>query len=320
MTDREHFGRIRLLVPALISGLVLALSLGISTGRADAAEPVTVLIAAKNGQTGGVISGVKSLGGTVTGRDFDIGYVKAKMPAGRYGKVSDISAVKSFEVDRLIPLDDPQPQGQTDPIPQTPPDASTPRTNPYMPLQDIGSDDFTADPDRDGRGTKIAVLDTGVDLANPALQETTTSDPKVVDWFNANPPGQDGTWVATEGRLNGQFSRLGKTWTAPPLGPPYAFGTLVEDRQDLAGGELAGDLDRDGVKGETIGVLQNRFTLETYVDTDQDQDFTDETPMKDYKMNGDIGTLGVDDPGTPVAEDLTFTVQTNRSDLSLIHI
>ena len=133
MTDRENFSRMGLLVPAL-AGLVLALFLGASISRADAAEPVTVLIAAKNGQTGGVISGVKSLGGTVTGKDFDIGYVKAELPAGRYGRVSDISAVKSFELDRVIPLDDPEPQGQTDPIPQTPPDASTPRANPYMPV------------------------------------------------------------------------------------------------------------------------------------------------------------------------------------------
>lgn len=211
-------------------------------------------------------------------------------------------------------MEDPKPVGQSDPLPQTPPDSSTPRSNPYMPLEDIGADDFTVNPAHDGRGTTIAVLDTGVDLAHPALQQTTTSDPKIVDWYNANPPGEDGTWVATEGRLNGQFTRDGHAWTAPATGAPYAFGTLVEDRQDLAGGELGGDLDRDGTVGETFGVIQNRFTLKVLVDTDQNFDFTNETPMIDFSQNRDIGTLGSDNPATPIAEELAFTVQTNRSD------
>ncbi|MGK2933132.1 MAG: S8 family serine peptidase, partial [Solirubrobacterales bacterium] len=107
---------------------------------------------------------------------------------------------------------------------------------------------------------------------------------------------------------------LGDTWTAPATGGPFAFGTLVEDRLDLAGGELLGDLDRDGVKGETFGVIQNRDSNRVLVDTDQDLDFTDETPIIDLKVNGDVGTLGQDDPGTAIAESLSFTVQTDRSE------
>ena len=86
-----------------------------------------------------------------------------------------------------IPIDDPQPEGAQQPIPQTPPDAKTPRVNPYMPTGDTQAAQFAlANPQWDGRGTTIAVLDSGIDLDYPALQTTTTGQPKIVDWYNAN--------------------------------------------------------------------------------------------------------------------------------------
>src|SRR4029453_6044288 len=81
----------------------------------------------------------------------------------------------------------------------------------------------------------------------------------------------------------------------------------------LAQGELGGDVDRDGVVGESIGVLQDRTTKRVYVDLDQDGDFTDEASMIDFKVNRDVGHFGTDNPATAVIERVPFVVVTDRS-------
>src|SRR4029453_4896757 len=81
----------------------------------------------------------------------------------------------------------------------------------------------------------------------------------------------------------------------------------------LAQGELGGDVDRDGVVGESIGVLQDRTTKRVYVDLDQDGDFTDEASMIDFKVNRDVGHFRTHNPGTPGTEGGPFGVVTDRS-------
>src|SRR5262249_13626853 len=71
--------------------------------------------------------------------------------------------------------------------------------------------------------------------------------------------------------------------------------------------------DRDGIRGESIGVLQDRTTKQVYVDVDQDGDFTNETPMIDFKVNRDVGHFGTDNPATGVVERVPFVVVTDRS-------
>jgi subtilisin family serine protease len=263
----------------------------------------------------GAADQLRALGGVVLKADGAVDYLKVEMPTGKAEQAGRLSSVEAVDVDGLIPIDDPQPEGAQQPIPQTPPDANTPRVNPYLPTGDTQAAQFAlANPQWDGRGTTIAVLDSGVDLDVPALQTTTTGLPKIVDWYNANSPTSgDATWITTSGRFNGTFTAAAKTWTAPATGGPYAFGQLREAAGDLAAGELGGDIDRDGVTAESIGVLQDRTTKRVYVDLDQDGDFTDQTSMIDFKANRDVQFLGTDDPATAVTERVPFVVVTDRS-------
>src|SRR5262249_38203658 len=61
-----------------------------------------------------------------------------------------------------------------------------------------------------------------------------------------------------------------------------------------------------------IGVLQDRTTKQVYVDLDQDGDFTDQTPMIDFKVNRQFGHFGTDNPATAVTERVPFVVVTDR--------
>lgn len=278
-------------------------------------KTVTLLVAAEPNKMSAAADQLRALGGVVLKTDGAVDYLKVEIPTGKAEQAARLSAVEAVDIDGLIPIDDPQPEGTQQPAPQTPPGPNTPRVNPYLPTGDTQAAQFgLANPQWDGRGTKIAVLDSGIDLDAPALQTTTTGQHKIVDWYNANSPASgDATWISTSGRFNGTFTASSRSWIAPATGGPYAFGLLREAAGELAQGELGGDIDRDGVGNESIGVLQDRTTKQVYVDIDQDGDFTDQTPMIDFKVNRDFAFLGTDNPATAVIERVPFVVVTDRS-------
>ena len=287
----------------------------LAEAQAAGKPTVTLLVAAERGRLAAAAEQLRGIGGVVAHTDADVDYLKVEVPTANAERAAKLDAVAAVDVDGLIPLEDPRPDGAQPPAPQNPPGPDTPRVNPYLPTGDTQAAQFAlANPEWDGRGVKIAVLDTGVDLDTPALQATTTGQPKVIDWYNANSPTSgDATWIATTGRFTGAFTASGQSWTAPATGGPYAFGLLRENAGELAQGELGGNVDRDATAGESIGVLQDRTTKQVYVDLDQDRDFTDQAPMIDFKVNRDVGHFGTDNPATAVVELVPFVVVTDRS-------
>jgi len=60
----------------------------------------------------------------------------------------------------------------------------------FLPKEDLGVLDFLQkQPTADGRGIVVAILDTGVDLTHPALQKTSTGEPKILDVYDATDDG-----------------------------------------------------------------------------------------------------------------------------------
>ncbi|WP_394615734.1 S8 family serine peptidase [Lentzea sp. JNUCC 0626] len=279
---------------------------------------VDLLVAAEKGKTDAAINDLKALGATVDKVEKDVDYVKVTIPRDNAAKAAKLASVDKVDVDGLIAMDDPRPQGMENPAPQKAPDSKTPRTNPYMPTQDTQAAQFAvANPKWDGRGTKIAVIDSGVDLDTPALQTTSTGERKIVDWYNANATNSgDGTWVTmTKTGKVGKFTDGGREWTAPATGGPYSFGRFSETAGDLAlaNSETGGDINRDGDRADVFGVLQDITTKEVFVDVDGDGDFTNNKRMIDYKVKYDVGYFGVDNPATAVTDRVAFVVQTDRS-------
>ena len=287
----------------------------VAEAEAAGDSTVTLLVAADDGKVDEAAAQMEALGGVVETTEESIDYLKVVVPIGNAEKAALVPAAMAVDVDGLIELDDPRPNGSQPATPQTPPSASTPAVNPYLPTGDTGAAQFVAaHPTYDGRGTIVAIMDTGVDLDTPSLSTTSTGLPKIIDWYNANAVNSgDGTWVTTTGRITGTFTTSGHDWTAPAVGGPFAFGILKENAQDLAAGELGGDLDRDGTAGESFGVLQDRTTKAVYVDLDGDFDFTDQVAMLDFGVAGQVGFFGTDNPATPVEERVPFAVTTDRS-------
>lgn len=196
------------------------------------------------------------------------------------------------------------------------PDRRTPAENPYQPAHETGAVDFVEDnPKADGRGVTIGILDSGVDIAHPALQKTTTGERKITDWVTATDPllDGDGTWLPMLTAVSGPvFTVGGREYTAPE----GSFHVNVFRESATLGGEMRGDLNRDGDTTDTWAVLYEQSSGKIRVDLNDDADFNDEEAMLPYKERKQVSAFGDDDPKTAISEEIPFVVE-YRKDVDL---
>ncbi|MBE4739385.1 MULTISPECIES: S8 family serine peptidase [Streptomyces] len=293
----------------------------LAEAKADGDKNVTMMIATTPGKTEQVAEQLDAVKGGSVGRTYDkLGYVRATVPTksadSAISAAAKLSSVQGIDLRQEIVLDDPSPVSAKDAKSQATaaktypaPGKNTPAENPYNPSFETGAVDFVKqNPKADGRGITIGVLDSGVDLAHPALQKTSTGERKIVDWVTSTDPivDGDGSWRPMTNSVAGPtFTYGGRTWTAPA--GSYSVNTFRESV--TAAGDAAGDVNRDGDTTDAWGVLYDAAAGTVTVDVNQNFDFTDDKPMKPYKDGYQIGYFGTDDPSTEVAERQPFVVE-----------
>ncbi|MCM0675376.1 S8 family serine peptidase [Micromonospora phytophila] len=288
----------------------------LAEAEAKKAPTVTLIVATDKGEAKDVADDLKALGAAVTERYDSIGYVLAKVPTSKVLKAATLPGVSAVDLDETIQLPDPQPdvapaptgrEAATQAAALPGPGADTAAANPYMPTNETGAVQFMQDhPEWDGRGVTIGIMDSGVDLGHPALQQTTTGERKIVDWVTATDPFEDATWRAMITEVTGpSFSAAGATWTAPA--GTYRFNRFSESI--TANSDPAGDVNRDGDKTDAFGILYDPATHNIWVDVNQNNNFTDDALMRPYKERFDVGYFGTDNPATAVAERMPFVVE-----------
>ncbi|MFK0253499.1 S8 family serine peptidase [Streptomyces sp. NPDC090445] len=295
--------------------------------KAKGDATVTVMVATAPGQTKQVADQLASVQGASVGQANDkLGYVRATLPTGKaeaaLKAAAKLSSVHAMDLKHEIQLSDPRPDAgkesgkaqKTASENYAAPDKNTPAKNPYNPSFETGSVDFVAkNPQADGRGVTIGILDSGVDIAHPALQQTTTGERKIVDWVTATDPivDNDGTWrpqVTPVAPAGGSFTAGGQSWKAPE--GSYQWSRFTESI--TANGDMKGDVNRDGDTSDRFGMLYDPAAGTVRVDTDQDNDFTNNEPMKPYRDGFQIGYFGTDNPATEVSERIPFTIQIRK--------
>ncbi|MEV5488863.1 S8 family serine peptidase [Streptomyces bobili] len=297
----------------------------LAEAKAAGDKNVTLMVATAPGQTEQVAGDLDAVKGGSVGLAYDkLGYVRATVPTAKadsaIAAATKLSSVRAIDLRQEIVLDDPTPTadaaksagGTSSAKTYAAPNKKTPAVNPYNPSFETGAVEFVDDhPKADGRGITIGVLDSGVDLGHPALQKTTTGERKIVDWVTATDPILDGdaSWRAMTNSVSGpSFTYGGRTWTAPA--GTHSINLFRESA--TAGGDAAGDVNRDGDTTDTWGVLYDAAAGTVTVDVNANGDFTDDTAMKPYKDGYQIGYFGTDDPSTDVAERQPFVVEVRK--------
>lgn len=300
----------------------------LAAARAAGQSEVTLLVAAGPGAEATLAQRIAALGGSVGFQDATLGYLRVRVATGKAAAIAGLPGVAAVSLDEVLPLDDPRPEAVapaagSGPQAPTPPGPNTPPVNPYLPAGEIGAPQFVqAHPTYDGRGVVIGLLDTGVDLLTPELQTARRLDGapvrKIIDWVTYTDPvnDDDPTWIDMQEAVRavqGGFVYQGVTYTAPHDGT-FRIGRF-DERDPRLGGELAGDVNRDGNPLGSSGLFAVLWEPDAdlvWVDANQDHDFTDEPAMTNYREHYDVGRFGHDDPATPLRESVPFVVQTDH--------
>jgi subtilisin family serine protease len=161
-----------------------------------------------------------------------------------------------------------------------------------------------ARPDIDGRGVVIAVLDTGVDMGVAGLQKTPTGEVKVIDAQDFSGQGDVEITRAIWNEDQDKIVRYADDGSPELFTPPSAearpegttvwFGLIKE--KSYANSEVP-DVNDNGRKDDVFGlcVISRNDGADDdavcYVDTNGNRDFSDEKPLRNYKLNHDTFTF-----------------------------
>jgi len=190
-------------------------------------------------------------------------------------------------------------------------------------LSTCGVDRFlAANPQSDGRGVVIAVLDTGVDPSIPGLTRTPTGEVKVIDVQDFTGQGDVELHRIRRDDATGQLINYDADGAPiqyePPLLPPTAgehqrcwWLGFFQEKKFINSDQP--DINDNGKTDDEFPVLVSAVAGDgddqavCWVDTNLDRSFADEPRLRNYRLQFDTFTLWRDKPEKQIVP-LTFAV------------
>lgn len=180
-------------------------------------------------------------------------------------------------------------------------------------LEPLGVSAFRTFTGADGRGVKIAVVDSGIDPAHPSLLRNPDGSAKIIDWKDFTREGRvDLTevvlWGSSYTATSGEVFRLPALGEAAPVAVRFGYWN-----EATVPGVINRDLDRNGLPTDRFGVLAMDMSgggqFDTvYVDTNSDLSFLDEVPLHAYQDSPTVAKMGRFREGRLAAQRLNFVV------------
>lgn len=250
-----------------------------------------------------VLNSLMQMNASVRFSDLTIGYVLALLPRDQLASALDIPGL-AYATPALFSLPPEDAESNLQPAEVGKVSIPVPRVatelspgGPYFAAPEIGLDELRKDhPTADGRGTAVALVDSGVDLLHPSLRVALNSNgaivAKVRDIIALSTSTEDRDWVPLGQPIrasNGVIEALGRKYAVPKDGI-YRFGIF---RQRVVLGPP------ENTHAQTlalcVGVLVDEETHDVWVDTNGDGSFRDERLLRDFAVSQDIGWFGEKD-------------------------
>jgi subtilisin family serine protease len=188
-----------------------------------------------------------------------------------------------------------------------------------MPLHATGVDQYAQlEPERDGRGVLIAILDSGIDPDVPGLQLTSEGRPKLVDLRDFSGEGRIALSpaVVTDDTVRVARHGLGGASRVLGMATGAMWGGLVPEVR--FGNDARADLDGDGEVNDTLMVVVARGAAGwlLFVDRRRDGSLADDEPVRDYLVAREsFGWSAAGEPPLGIAANLADSAGVPRLDL-----
>ncbi len=194
----------------------------VAAAKVNGKPTVPLLIATQPGNAGAVVSQLANYGATIIDQSDRFGYVIADVPTDKAVAAAKADGILAANVDKPVPAIVPVPseRGGTPGSGVVPPPSNLGAENAYMPTYRIGAPQFVAaHPTYDGRGVKVGIVDTGVDLDRPELQ-------KALD-MNGNPVVKIYDWTTQTSNRLSDAANGDPTWVPMTTVAPNADGQNI---------------------------------------------------------------------------------------------